>query len=277
MTELFDRNGNQFAANFRVGVGGKPAHRRQRSCTRCGGQGGADAWKHTGWKCYRCGGNGIDPNPEIIKLYTAEQNAKLDATAAKKAVKLAAKAAEKARLEQIRREAEKADLLARYATYIKRLEAELAFGEIEIVRSVLERMTVQVKEPSDRQVEVVEEIISRNETERARLANVGHIGEIGERRDFDLTLVYARSEQTGEFPTIWSHWSVMRDPSGNTVVSSSDPYILGFTYNREEGYKPGQTTRVKATITKHTLNKKGEPCTRIARPKLLTTASATQA
>ncbi len=116
---------------------------------------------------------------------------------------------------------------------------------------------------------MIEEIISRNEAERARLANVGYIGEIGERRDFNLTLVYARSEQTGEFPTIWSHWSVMRDESGSTVVSSSDPYILGFVYNHEEGYKRGQSTKVKATITKHVLNKKGEPTTRIARPKVI--------
>jgi ssDNA-binding Zn-finger/Zn-ribbon topoisomerase 1 len=26
-------------------------------CQRCGGAGGAQAWKYTGWTCYRCGGN----------------------------------------------------------------------------------------------------------------------------------------------------------------------------------------------------------------------------
>ncbi len=136
MISLFDRRGNPFTEN--TSFKGKPCHVRSRSCTRCGGQGGADAWKHTGWTCYRCGGNGVDPNREYIKLYTAEQNAKLDATAAKKEVKRQAAREEKARLEQERRAAEKADMLARYATYIARLETELSFGEIEIVRSVLE-------------------------------------------------------------------------------------------------------------------------------------------
>ena len=271
--QLYDRRGNEFVANATMGYPAKPAHRRKRKCTRCGGQGGADAWKHTGWTCFRCGGSGTDPNDEWIKLYTPEQNAKLDATAAKKAVKLAAKAAEKARLEQERREREKTELLTIYATWIKRIEAELAFGEIEILRSVLNRITVEVKDPSDKQVEVVEEIISRNEAERKRLAGASYVGEIGERREFDLTLVYARSEQTGEFPTIWSHWTVCRDEAGNTIVSSSDPYILGFVFDRDEGYKKGQTTRVKATVTKQYLNKKGEPCTRIARPKKLPTAA----
>ena len=28
------------------------------TCPRCGGAGGADAWKATGWTCYECGGDG---------------------------------------------------------------------------------------------------------------------------------------------------------------------------------------------------------------------------
>ncbi|AYK20477.1 hypothetical protein C0073_022335 (plasmid) [Aeromonas veronii] len=27
-------------------------------CGRCGGRGGSEAWSHTGWTCYQCGGTG---------------------------------------------------------------------------------------------------------------------------------------------------------------------------------------------------------------------------
>lgn len=64
---------------------------------RCGGLGGSDAWIHTGWTCYQCGGTGI--GPEIIsKEYTPEYAAKLqakrEARAEKKRLELVAKSAE---------------------------------------------------------------------------------------------------------------------------------------------------------------------------------------
>lgn len=49
------------------------------TCPRCGGQGGADQWKYTGWTCYDCGGTGIAQKPTIIKEYTPEYRALLDA------------------------------------------------------------------------------------------------------------------------------------------------------------------------------------------------------
>jgi hypothetical protein len=55
--------------------------RRQRatvpctvSCSRCGGAGGSEAWRHTGWTCYQCGGRGKWPGtrrdyrPEDVHL-----------------------------------------------------------------------------------------------------------------------------------------------------------------------------------------------------------------
>lgn len=270
MVPLFDRSGNEFQANCTHGYPAKPAHRRQRPCTRCGGQGGSEKWRHTGWTCFRCGGNCIDPNPEIIKLYTAEQNAKLDATAAKKAQKRAAVAAEKARLEQERRDREKAELLAIYANWIKKIEAELEHGEIEVLRSVLERITVQVKDPTEKQVEIVEEIISRNQAERKRRETASFVGEIGERREFTLVkLLYQNTERTGEFPTIYSHWNVFLDDAGCRIVSSSAPWVLGLEFDRKQDKYviSGEQLRVKATVIKHYTDKRGEPCTKINRPK----------
>ena len=226
MTTLFDRN---------------------RPCSRCGGQGGADKWKWTGWTCHRCGGSRIDPTPEIVKLYTAEK---------------------KARLEAERRERERQELLTIYARWIEKLETELAFGETEILRSVLNRITVEVKAPTERQVEVVEEIISRNQAERKRRETAEFVGEIGERREFTLVkLLWTSTRLTSEFPKIYSHWSVFLDDEGNRIVSSSAPWLLGLEGDGKGVYVLTGPVRVKATVVKQYRDKNDEPCTRINRPK----------
>lgn len=49
------------------------------ACRRCGGAGGAEQWALTGYTCYRCGGSGIDPHPQVYKEYTEEYAQKLEA------------------------------------------------------------------------------------------------------------------------------------------------------------------------------------------------------
>lgn len=45
------------------------------ACDRCGGRGGSDMWKNTGWTCLKCGGNG---KMEVKrKIYTPEHEEKL--------------------------------------------------------------------------------------------------------------------------------------------------------------------------------------------------------
>lgn len=56
-------------------------------CDRCGGMGGADAWKPTGWTCYRCGGSGVEPDDVFTKEFTPEHQAKLDAAREKRGEK----------------------------------------------------------------------------------------------------------------------------------------------------------------------------------------------
>lgn len=274
MTSLFSRSGEALQPNSTVK--GRPVLIRRRKCTRCGGVGGADAWKHTGWTCYRCGGNCWDPVNEVIKLYTPEQNAKLDATAAKKAAKKAAERAEAARLEQERRDRERAEIISANEGFIARLDAELAHGEIEILRSVRDRIVEQAKEPTDRQIEVVNQIIERNTAERKRREGARHVGEIKKRRDFTLTLLYTRSKLIDEFPTIWSHWSLFTDENGCKIACKSPPWVLGLKKEQVPGgssheyrYPVGQTIRVKATVVKHEIDKNGEPVTYINRPKEL--------
>ena len=72
-------------------------------CDRCGGAGGAEQWKYTGWTCYKCGGTGKMLSKWIER--TPEYQAKLDAR------------------REAKREAHKAELEAKRAEW-ERKEAQ---------------------------------------------------------------------------------------------------------------------------------------------------------
>lgn len=75
-------------------------------CDRCGGQGGSDAWKFTGYTCYKCGGRGLVESKWIER--TPEYQAKLDAMRKKRMEKKMAEIeAENARYEAERKEHER--------------------------------------------------------------------------------------------------------------------------------------------------------------------------
>ena len=73
-------------------------------CPRCGGAGFADKWIATGRVCYACGGSGVRAVAKIVKEYTPEYWAKLEA----KRIARAKKDAE----ERAKYEAEHADEIA---------------------------------------------------------------------------------------------------------------------------------------------------------------------
>lgn len=70
-------------------------------CKRCGGAGGSDAWKHTGYTCYDCGGSG-GHGRRPVKVYSLEKLDKLDTAKMKRDATLA----EKARIAEEKRQAE---------------------------------------------------------------------------------------------------------------------------------------------------------------------------
>lgn len=79
------------------------------TCPRCGGEGWAGQWKFTGVTCFRCGGSGLRNRPVIVKEYTDEYAAKLEARRAAREAKHAEDHADEiaaAAEEQKRREAE---------------------------------------------------------------------------------------------------------------------------------------------------------------------------
>ena len=82
-----DRNGTKYYADY--------------TCRRCGGLGGSDKWKMTGWTCYECGGTGKSAKPDIYKEYTPEYEAKLNERRAKRAAERLAQT--EAKTEETRR------------------------------------------------------------------------------------------------------------------------------------------------------------------------------
>lgn len=88
------------------------------TCPRCGGAGMCDKWAYTGRVCFACGGTGKRARAKVVKEFTPEYWAKLEA---KRIAKEQARAAEVAKYNEEHREeieAERARIIkARYAEH----------------------------------------------------------------------------------------------------------------------------------------------------------------
>ena len=217
-----------------------------RCCSRCGGQGGAEAWKHTGYTCYQCGGNGGRYKADVT-VYTADQLAVLNARQeAKEAKKLAAvKAAQ---------EAADAAFDAAYPEIVAKL-ALVANPSDFILDVVAKGRKFGVL--TERQIEALNTALDR-EIDRAaqkieKAATAQHIGTVGERRDFTLTLAHVH-EFEGAFGYVYIH--ILNDEAGNVVIYKGSKRLSG---------DKGDTVTLKATIKEHGV-RDGVAQTLIARP-----------
>ena len=106
------------------------------TCPRCGGEGWAGQWKYTGVTCFRCGGTGLRNRPKIVKEYTDEYWAKLNAQREAKAAKYAEEHAEEiaaAKAEAERRDAEIAAQIEAERVLLEEIERKRRghfFGEV---------------------------------------------------------------------------------------------------------------------------------------------------
>ncbi len=121
-----DRNGTQYFYDW--------------TCPRCGGEGGRSEWTYTGWTCFECGGTGRSEEPKIVKVYTPEWQARIDARRQAKAEAEAVRIAEEeARLERIRKEQEE---LARLAEERRQAEEKAKKAISQYVGEVGQKLTV---------------------------------------------------------------------------------------------------------------------------------------
>ena len=103
------------ATLIRIDRNGTKYYEGSVSCPRCGGAGGADQWKYTGWNCYQCGGSGKgigswkEYTPEYEEKLAARRKARQEKWEREHAEEIAErKAAEEARI-RAKEEAEAAE------------------------------------------------------------------------------------------------------------------------------------------------------------------------
>jgi len=241
MTQLFTRTGTARTANCTGG------YSYTSKCTRCGGAGGRREWNHSGYVCFLCGGSGVG-KVKIDKLYTVEQNAKLDATAVKRAEASTAKA-------NVIHAAREAELVAQRAAFVAdnaEFVAKLRGLDGDFWVSFRESFLARACAPTFRQ----EELVNLEIAKRAK-APSAHVGAIGDK--VIMTLTCEREVRLeSQFGTSWM--SICRDAAGNVVIYKGNADFLGLN----------ETGEVKATIKDHAVYN-GVAQTMIMRPKVTQT------
>ena len=238
MTQLFTRAGTARTANCTGGF------QYTSKCTRCGGVGGRPEWAHTGYACFLCGGSGIG-KVKVEKLYTAEQNAKLDAAAVKRAEASTAKANAIYAAREAELVAQRAAFVADNAEFVAKLQGLDGDFWVGFRESFLARACA----PTFRQ----EELVNLEIAKRAK-APSQHFGYIGDK--VTLTLTCERELRLeSQFGVSWM--SICRDAAGNVVIYKGNADFLGLN----------ETGEVKATIKEHAVYN-GVAQTMIMRPKV---------
>lgn len=270
-TELFTRNGTP-AADLSGGRFGKkngaPQYVRARRCGRCGGQGGAEQWKHTGWTCYKCGGAGTD-GVEYLPLYTADKLAKLNATKAKadakrqaaREAKEAARAAEAAAGRDARIQALTSGAAAgepEGELYVAIL-AELALAADDFLADMVKRLEGG-QSLTERQDEAARRTVDRKRRRREMAAKQAsgarHIGTVGERVEIAGEVLVS--------VVIGQGFAYNRYRELVKIMTDDGAIVIWFT----ETGAPQRGTRVtgKATVKEHS-EREGVPQTIITRPR----------
>ena len=247
---------------------GMAKHSYVPRCSRCGGAGGSDKWKFTGWTCFDCGGSGRGPK-RTESLYTAERLAKLNAAQAKREIVRATKS----KIEEDRRIAERREKWQAFRNEHSALvevlarHAERQEEGLENVNAFLADLGHKMQKYgslSAAQIEAAENSIATIEAEQKEREQSQHIGRVGERITVILTVEHiVTMEGFNPVPgygrtACYCYLSLCRDNAGNRVVYKGSHTLCA---------KGGKIT-VKATVKDHS-EYKGERQTVIARPKVL--------
>lgn len=214
---------------------------KYRPCGRCGGAGGSEKWRHTGWKCYDCGGSG-QGDLCAYKVYSADKLAKLNATAAKRQATKVANAAE---AEAAKRAAGRELRRKFFADFGRVLLDAYRFRKVNLFLADMVARAWTYGQLTAAQVDALYEAVAREwEREAKRLAEAArkltarHVGTVGERIMAELTVV--RRIQCGENAYGPVTLKILRDAEGNSFKT------FGTCRLRE-----GETATVKATVTAH--------------------------
>lgn len=212
---------------------------RRRPCSRCGGPGGSEAWKFTGYTCYRCGGhNSMTFESRDSRVYTADRLASLNDAAERKAAKKRAEAERKV-----------AKRRAEFISWAREggRERGAAIGAIlcaarnqqdgfiyDLARKIRVHWTL-----SERQLSAAAESLEQVRARETRDAESGHVGAVKERIEFSGVVEF-ETEREGYYGT--THVIKFRDDSGN---------VLTWFASGLQDVARGDMVRVVGTVKKH--------------------------
>lgn len=249
MNKLFTRSGTEYTGEVKNNAKGKPTYTYKVSCNRCCEIDGQRMWimglengrpySHTGFDCWTCGNTGFT-SIKTAPLYTADQLAKLNATADKRNAVKAAKQAEILAQHQAAQDA----FVELHKPFFSALDSLTGEFWTRFRNDMLNRM----KAPSERQLALVEGEVAKLQQN----ATSEHFGAVGERVEIKGTMEKVVSIES-RFGIKFIN--IIRCESGNVAVHMGS-YICG----------KGESVHIKATIAEHNV-RDGVKQTIIQRPK----------
>ena len=254
--ELFNRDGKEFTGTPEINEKGKPYTQVAITCDRCHVIGGRRLWimgiennrpySKTGFDCWTCGNTGVRKMVDD-RLYTAEELAKINAAAQKRAAKrFAAEQAEAAR-----KAAEQAVKEAAFLTSCSDFIATLSKLDGEFWDSFRESFLRRATAPTERQAAMVEAEVAK----RAQNAASAFVGAVGDKIVLTITIERLIPLES-QFGT--TYINLCRDQQGNVIVYKGNSNIGDV----------GETVNVRATVKEHVLYNAASQ-TVIQRPKLV--------
>ena len=205
---------------------GQKAFTRARKCGRCGGAGKSDRWAYTGYTCYDCGGEGTR-GTELVKVYTAEKLAKLNAAKEKADAKRAAIAQAKAAKWAAEAQANRAAFLEANAELIEAAKPFMVTAEGQEPGFIARVMTKAIETSfiTENQIAAIKNAIAKiQETARVKAASE-FVGKIGERLELAVTVERVAEFPRAKFGAPWIEEMfaivTMRDAAGNAIVVKS--------------------------------------------------------
>lgn len=184
MNTYLYRDGRTFEGTPTVIDADRATVMERHKCHRCGGAGGWKGWP--GFTCYQCNGSCLG-GTKIMKLYSAEKLAKLDATRDKARAKKEAARLAAAEVRKAEQRAEFADWLESYdgkgATDaiegLRKVEADMDEGGKEIMASIVGRYDDH-RPLTEKQIEVLVKMRHRTDKMIRERATSRYAAEVGE-------------------------------------------------------------------------------------------------
>ena len=253
MTQLYTRSGTEYTGKVQLNAKGKPTYTYDVACTRCHvvngqrlyvmGMMNGKPYSHTGFDCWGCGNTGVT-SAKTAPLYTAEQVAKLNATADKR------QAARQAKHEAEQAQAAKdlADKLAAFKAEHAEFCVELNSLAGEFWNGFRDGFYKRLQAPTERQIALVKAEIAKLQQN----ATSAYIGAISDRIEIAGTI--ERVITTESFYGI-KHINIIRCNDGNVVLYRGN-YLGG----------KDDAVHIMATVAEHT-EYNGVKQTIVQRPK----------